>query len=88
MTEEKKELNASEIDNLKKVLAELDQKIKNLEENEKKNEDNKEKKENDKEDEHNAENLAGRIYTLEKKQGPKNIYINTNIIENVEITQI
>ena len=32
MTEKKKELNASEIDNLKKVLAELDQKIKNLEE--------------------------------------------------------
>ena len=44
MTEKKKELNASEIDNLKRVLAELDKKIKNLEENEKKNEDNKGKR--------------------------------------------
>ena len=61
MTEKKKELNASEIDNLKKVMAELDQKIKHLEETEKKNNDNNEKKENDKEDEHNAENLTGKI---------------------------
>ena len=41
MTEKKKELNASEIDNLKKVLAELDQKIKNLEKTEKKNKEKK-----------------------------------------------
>ena len=88
MTEKKKELNASEIDNLKKVLAELDQKIKNLEETEKKNNEKKKKKVKDKEDEQNAENLTGRIYSLEKKQWTKNIYINTNIIENVEITQI
>ena len=43
MKEKKKELNASEIDNLKELIAELEQKIQNLEENEKNN-NNKEKK--------------------------------------------
>ena len=41
MAEQKKELNESELDNIKKVLAELEQKIKNLVETLKKNNDNK-----------------------------------------------